>query len=126
MGDLASQAGLVLRPQVKIVEGRMFRPGTSEIIAGKAIAIATQAGEGNDLALKLDYATKAAGAYPIVLVTYEIACETGGDAALVPLVKAFLTYTASDEGQGKLGAAGYVPITGDLLTKVRTAVAAIS
>ena len=30
--------GLTLRPQVKIVEGRMFRPGTSEIIAGHAIA----------------------------------------------------------------------------------------
>ncbi len=30
--------GLVLRPQVGIVEGRMFRPGTSEIIAGRAIA----------------------------------------------------------------------------------------
>jgi putative ABC transport system permease protein len=30
--------GLTLRPQVKIVEGRMFSPGTSEIIAGRAIA----------------------------------------------------------------------------------------
>lgn len=30
--------GLEMRPQVKIVEGRMFRPGTSEIIAGRAIA----------------------------------------------------------------------------------------
>jgi len=30
--------GLTLRPQVKIVEGRMFRPGTSEIIAGSAVA----------------------------------------------------------------------------------------
>ena len=30
--------GLELRPQVKISEGRMFRPGTSEVIAGRAIA----------------------------------------------------------------------------------------
>jgi putative ABC transport system permease protein len=30
--------GLTLRPQVQIAEGRMFRPGTSEIIAGRAIA----------------------------------------------------------------------------------------
>ena len=30
--------GLALRPQVKIAEGRMFRPGTSEIVAGRAIA----------------------------------------------------------------------------------------
>ena len=30
--------GLVLRPQVHIVEGRMFRPGTSEIVTGRSIA----------------------------------------------------------------------------------------
>jgi putative ABC transport system permease protein len=30
--------GLVLRSQVKLVEGRMFRPGTAEIITGRAIA----------------------------------------------------------------------------------------
>jgi ABC-type antimicrobial peptide transport system permease subunit len=31
-------AGLALRPQVKLVEGRMFQPGTAEIIAGRSIA----------------------------------------------------------------------------------------
>ncbi len=31
-------AGLALRPQVHLVEGRMFRPGTAEVIAGRAIA----------------------------------------------------------------------------------------
>lgn len=31
-------AGLILRPQVKLVEGRMFRPGTAEVIAGRSIA----------------------------------------------------------------------------------------
>ena len=31
-------AGLALRPQVRIVEGRMFRPGTAEVIAGRSIA----------------------------------------------------------------------------------------
>ncbi|WP_394781749.1 ABC transporter permease [Undibacterium sp.] len=33
-----SALGLELRPQVKMIQGRMFRPGTSEIIAGHAIA----------------------------------------------------------------------------------------
>jgi putative ABC transport system permease protein len=33
-----SPAGVVLRPQVHIIEGRWFRPGTSEVIAGRAIA----------------------------------------------------------------------------------------
>ncbi len=31
-------AGLVLRPQMHVIEGRAFRPGTSEIIAGRSIA----------------------------------------------------------------------------------------
>jgi len=30
--------GIALRPQVKLVEGRLFRPGTAEVIAGRAIA----------------------------------------------------------------------------------------
>ncbi|MFZ8281210.1 ABC transporter permease, partial [Staphylococcus aureus] len=33
-----SDIGLALRPQVRIVQGRMFRPGTSEIITGRAVA----------------------------------------------------------------------------------------
>jgi len=33
-----STLGLELRPQVRIVEGRMFRAGSSEIIAGRAVA----------------------------------------------------------------------------------------
>ena len=33
-----SPAGLALRPQVHFTQGRMFRPGTSEIVTGKAVA----------------------------------------------------------------------------------------
>ncbi|WP_088283327.1 ABC transporter permease [Ideonella sp. A 288] len=33
-----SERGLQLRPGVRIVEGRMFRPGTSEIVVGRATA----------------------------------------------------------------------------------------
>jgi len=32
------EAGLQLRPQVRIVQGRMFRPGSSEVVAGAGIA----------------------------------------------------------------------------------------
>jgi ABC-type antimicrobial peptide transport system permease subunit len=34
----ASALGLKLRPQIRLVAGRMFRPGTSEVIAGQAVA----------------------------------------------------------------------------------------
>jgi len=45
-----TSAGLALRPQVHLVEGRMFRPGTAEVIAGRAIASGFQgAGLGETL-----------------------------------------------------------------------------
>ncbi|WP_028445399.1 ABC transporter permease [Chitinimonas koreensis] len=34
----AGEQGLALRPQVRLVEGRPFRPGSSEIVVGRAIA----------------------------------------------------------------------------------------
>ncbi len=94
--------------------------------AAKTIAAATVSGTGNDLSLTIDRTVKDGASYPIVLVTYEITCEKGLAAAQSALVKSFLTFTASDEAQSALSSAGYVPITGDLLTKVRAAVAAIS
>jgi putative ABC transport system permease protein len=33
-----SQTGVEMRPQIRIIEGRMFRQGSSEIIAGKSVA----------------------------------------------------------------------------------------
>jgi putative ABC transport system permease protein len=33
-----TQHGFALRPQVQLIEGRMFRPGTAEVIAGDSIA----------------------------------------------------------------------------------------
>jgi len=34
----ASPTGVTLRPQIQLSEGRMFMPGTSEVIAGRAVA----------------------------------------------------------------------------------------
>ncbi len=94
--------------------------------AAKSIEAATVTGEGTDLALKLDPTIKTAGAYPIVLVTYEITCSKGLPADQLAVVKPFLQYTASTEGQGILEGIGYVPITGDLLTKVQASVESLA
>ena len=93
---------------------------------GKTVATAKPTGSGNDLALKIDYATKEAGAYPIILVTYEIVCSKYADAAQGSKVKAFLTTFASDEVQGKLEELGYAPLPAEVAAKVQTAVKAIS
>jgi phosphate transport system substrate-binding protein len=94
--------------------------------AAKTLEAAQIQGTGNDLKLSIDYATKAAGAYPIVLVTYEITCEKGLSADDSKLVKSFLTYTASDQGQAALTSLGYAPLPASLVAKVRTAVEAIA
>ncbi|MCX5406232.1 phosphate ABC transporter substrate-binding protein PstS [Streptomyces sp. NBC_00335] len=94
--------------------------------ASKAIAAAKISGTGNDLALKLDYATKAEGAYPIVLVTYEVVCDKGNKAETLPTVKSFLNYTASDAGQKVLTENGYAPIPAEINAKVREVIAKLA
>jgi len=87
--------------------------------AGKTVASATQVTP-DDLKLKIDYNTKAAGAYPLVLVTYEIVCGTG-NADKAALLKSFLTYTASAPGQSQLTALGYAPLPESVRAKVEAA-----
>jgi phosphate transport system substrate-binding protein len=94
--------------------------------AGKAVAAASQKGQGNDLALSLKYDTKEAGVYPIILVTYEIVCSTYADKAKANGVKSFLKFFASPEVQSKLESAGYAPLPAAVQAKVAAAIAAIS
>lgn len=95
---------------------------------GKAVASAEPAPNSSpgDLTLKLDYATKAPGAYPIVLVTYEVVCTKYQDPAVGAAVKSFLTYTSSEAGQSILTGIGSAPLPTSVLKKVQAAVAGIS
>jgi phosphate transport system substrate-binding protein len=90
--------------------------------AGKAVAGAQVVGTGDDLSLKIDYATKESGAYPIVLVTYEIVCSKGNPADKLALLKSFLGFAASKDGQAKLSQIGYAPLPDTLQTKVAASV----
>ena len=76
---------------------------------GTAVSEATVAGTGNDLALKLNYQPKAAGAYPALLVTYEIVCSKGLDPEKTALVKDFLTFFSSTEEQAEPAGQGLRP-----------------
>ena len=97
---------------------------TSESV-GKAVIAAKADGEGNDLRLKLDYATKEAGAYPILLVTYEIMCSKNTDAAKGTQVKSFLKHFASQDVQAGLEEIGYAPLPAEMRTKVDAAIDAL-
>ena len=79
-----------------------------------------------DLALDVARDTTEAGAYPVILISYQIVClqyekPTDGD-----LVKAFETYVTSAEGQDAAGkAAGSAPLTDALRTKITASIAMI-
>ncbi|EME98497.1 phosphate ABC transporter substrate-binding protein PstS [Streptomyces mobaraensis NBRC 13819 = DSM 40847] len=94
--------------------------------ASKAIAEAKITGTGKDLALKLNYTTKAEGAYPLTLVTYEIIGDKGNKAETLPAAKSFLTYIASEDGQSVLKQLGYAPLPAEIAKKVRENVASLS
>jgi phosphate transport system substrate-binding protein len=96
----------------------------SKDTASKAAGAATVTGTGDDLSLKIDYATKTPGAYPIILVTYEIVCTKYSDSAKGTFVKNFLNYTAND-GQSLLAGLGYAPLPTELQTKVNASIAKI-
>ncbi|MCX4511759.1 phosphate ABC transporter substrate-binding protein PstS [Streptomyces sp. NBC_01619] len=113
-------------PAVSIATGAAAPAEATSENASKAIAAAKIKGTGKDLALDLDYTTKADGAYPVVLVTYEVVCDTGNKADSLGTVKSFLTYTASDEGQKILTEAGYAPIPTEINAKVRETVNGLS
>jgi phosphate transport system substrate-binding protein len=93
---------------------------------GKAVSEATIKGTGNDLALSIKYTGTSAGAYPSLLVTYEIVCSKGLAPEKTALVKDFLSYFASPETQGTLEELGYAPLPDELLTKVQASVKAIA
>ena len=71
------------------IDGGSGAVALTDDAARKAIDSAKFAGEGNDLVLDLNsmYGTRAAGAYPLVLATYEIVCSKGYDAGTAAAVK---------------------------------------
>jgi phosphate transport system substrate-binding protein len=94
---------------------------------GKTIAGAKIAGTGNDLVLDTSsfYKPTEAGAYPIVLATYEIVCSKYPDAQTGPAVKAFLQSTING-GQTGLGDNGYIPLPDTFKDKLTTAINSIA
>lgn len=115
-------------PTVKIATGASQPVEATTQNASAGIAQAKVVGTGSDLALDLSaaYTTKADNAYPIVLVTYEIACDKGNKASTLALTKSFLNYIASDSGQQQLSSAGYAPLPTEIATKVRSTISALA
>ncbi|MEJ5866799.1 phosphate ABC transporter substrate-binding protein PstS [Pseudokineococcus sp. 5B2Z-1] len=72
-----------------------------------------------DIAIDLDRTTAEAGTYPIVLVSYQIACKGYEDPAVGEAVAAFIGYVASEEGQQAAAEqAGNAPISEQLRSDI--------
>jgi len=120
-----SQAGDLGKANIKV--GDDFVAPTPEA-AAKVLdtAKAVEGRDATDVAVDIDRTTEEAGVYPVVLASYQIACQTYKDADTANLVKAWMTYVTSTEGQSAAAeAAGSAPLSGDFASKVQAAVATI-
>ena len=122
----ASQAGELGTVAVKV--GDNYVPFSAEAAAKvvDASPLDESATGDNRVVVKLDHNTTEAGAYPIVLVSYDIACPAYKDANTAKFVKSWLTYVVSDEGQQTAAsAAGSAPLSDTMRQKVLKSIDAI-
>lgn len=121
-----SQAGDLGKVSVKV--GSEYVAPTAEAAAAIVAASPRVEGEGaNNFAVELARDTTESGTYPIVLVSYTIACTRYADAVVADTVKAFLTYMASEEGQQAANAnAGNAPISSEQRTQFQPAIESIA
>lgn len=115
-----ADASAVTGQAAAIGVGDEFVPFSPE--AAAAVVDASEpAGTGveGDLAMDLARDTTESGAYPIVLVSYHIACKHYDDANRADMVKDYLGYIASPEGQQVAAdAAGSAPISDEMRAQV--------
>jgi phosphate transport system substrate-binding protein len=118
----ASRAGDLGTVAIKV--GDEYVAYSPEGAANAADVSTMEEGRGaGDLAIKIDRTTTEAGAYPLILISYSIACEQYNDAAVAPVVKAYLSYAASAEGQdAAAAAAGSAPISDALRDQITAAI----
>ncbi|MDX6324298.1 MAG: phosphate transport system substrate-binding protein [Nocardioidaceae bacterium] len=80
-----------------------------------------------DMAVSVDRTTTESGAYPLLLASYVVACPTYSDKATADIIKGFLSYVVSSNGQQAAAqAAGSAPLSADLSKKAGDLVNQIS
>lgn len=108
--------------------GGEFVAPSPEAAAAVVESSTVQSGRGEyDFAYDINRTTENPDEYPIVLVSYHIGCISYDDAAQADLVKSFMSYVISSEGQdAAASAAGSSPISDGLREQAQTAVDAIT
>ena len=108
--------------------GDEFVEPTAESAAAVVEASENVEGRGEyDFAIEVARDTQESGQYPIVLVSYHIGCVQYEEQETADLVKAFMGYVISEEGQQAAAeAAGSAPISDALREQAQGAVDAIT
>ena len=82
------------------------------------------------MAVSVDRTTTEAGAYPVILLSYLVACQDYEDAAEAENVKGYLSYIVSDDGQAGAadfaGSAPLAPATAEQAQKIVDTIGASS
>lgn len=115
---------------VAVGVGDEFVPYSAEA-AAKVLEVSALTEDATDLRLTYELArdTTESGTYPIVLVSYMLACSQYDNAADATNVAAYLSYIASEEGQqlaAQPDVAGIAPISDSLRERVMAAIGQIS
>jgi phosphate transport system substrate-binding protein len=80
-----------------------------------------------DMATDLDRTATASGDYPLMLVSYLLACPTYSDATTAKMVKGYLTYIVSSAGQqAAASTAGSAPLSASVSKKATAIVSKIT
>ncbi|GAB2467453.1 phosphate ABC transporter substrate-binding protein PstS [Xylanimonas ulmi] len=112
----------------KIKVGDTFTALTPEGAA--AVVSASPLVEGrsaNDVSVQIDRTATAEGDYPLLLVSYAIACQNYSDAATGEFAQAWLSFIVSPEAQDIAAqAAGSAPLAGEIADKAAAAAASIT
>ncbi|NCT91929.1 phosphate ABC transporter substrate-binding protein PstS [Cellulomonas sp. APG4] len=115
----ASKAGALGTVNLRV--GDAYVPYSPEAAAAVVDVSPRVEGRGEaSFVVELDRTTAEAGTYPLVLVSYMLACTAYDDAATAELVSAFLGYVASEAGQETAAtSAGSAPISERLREQVQ-------
>ncbi|WP_159808006.1 phosphate ABC transporter substrate-binding protein PstS [Cellulomonas citrea] len=122
----ASAVGSLGKVSVKVGSAFVAPTAAAAAAAVDASKRDTDGRADNDVAIKIDRTTTAAGAYPAILVSYLGVCDTYATAAQADLVKGYASYVVSSAGQDQAAkAAGSAPISDTLRKDVLSAIATI-
>ncbi len=121
--DESQTEGMKVAQYAQKADGEFVGP-TAEAAAQVVEASPKVEGRGdNDQALELD---RTAAGYPFVLVSYAIVCEDYKDDKEAELVKSYIGYISSEQGQKDAEeSAGSAPLSSAMAAKVKTSVDSI-